>query len=108
MDCKEAEKMIPEYLSGELSGKQALNFIDHVEHCPECMEELSIQFLVKEGTARLEDGSSFDLNVELKNKIERSKTDIRRQRKVNLFIYFMEALAIVAVIFILILVIWHR
>lgn len=108
MDCKQAQKMIPQYLGDELDNRATLRFLEHVEECPECMEELSIQYLVSEGTVRLEDGSSFDLNRELKNKIEHSRQDIKRQKKMNWVLYALEILAIVAVIFILVLVVFMR
>ena len=46
MNCKETEKKIPSFLHDELDGSKLEEFIDHVESCPECKEELSIQFLV--------------------------------------------------------------
>ncbi len=55
MDCKDEEKMIPVFLQDELDIKVLNQFIEHIDGCPECMEELSIQFLVAEGLERLED-----------------------------------------------------
>ncbi|MDE6318231.1 MAG: zf-HC2 domain-containing protein, partial [Lachnospiraceae bacterium] len=54
MNCKEAEKMIPSFLNGELDGYDLAEFVEHIEECPECKEELSIQFLVAEGLEQLE------------------------------------------------------
>ncbi len=62
MDCKEVQKNIAAFLNGELQGKDAERFLNHIENCEECKEELSIQYLVREGTARLEGGGSFDLS----------------------------------------------
>lgn len=108
MDCKEIQKYISAYLKDELSGKKTLRFLNHVENCPECMEELSIQYLVQEGTIRLEEGSSFDLNQELKNKLVQSREDVKRRRKYNLVLYSVEAVAILSVVFILVLVVLYK
>lgn len=108
MDCKEVQKNISCYLDGKLNTKQMMRFLDHVENCSDCMEELSIQYLVEEGTARLEEGRGFDLNRELKKKIEDSREEIKRRRKLNMVLYAFEALAIIAVIFILVLVVLNR
>lgn len=108
MDCKDIQKKIPQYLNDELSGKEILQFINHVDSCSACNEELSIQYLVLEGTARLEDGSGFDLNKELKAKLENSRADVRRRRKMNAIIYTMEVFAFFAIAFILILVIFNK
>ena len=85
-----------------------LKLLSFVDSCSECNEELSIQYLVLEGTARLEDGSGFDLNKELKYKLENSRADVRRRRKMNAIIYTMEVFAFFAIAFILILVILNK
>ena len=48
MNCKEAEKMIPAFLVKQLNSRDLNQFLLHVEECPECMEELTIQYLVRE------------------------------------------------------------
>ena len=57
MDCKQAEKIIPSFLRKDLEGRKLAQFVEHIEDCPECREELSIQFLVTEGMEKLEEGS---------------------------------------------------
>ena len=61
MNCKECEKLIPAFIAGELSDKDLESFLAHVESCPDCEEELTIQILIAEGMSRLEDGRAFDL-----------------------------------------------
>ena len=61
MTCKEIEKIIPSFLNDDLDTDDLREFMDHIVNCEECMEELSIQFLVLEGMARLESGNVFDL-----------------------------------------------
>ena len=63
--CKEYEKLIPDFLIDNLDDVNLEKFISHIENCSECMEELSIQFLITEGMNRLEQGSNFELAKEL-------------------------------------------
>ena len=79
MDCKDEEKMIPVFLQDELDIKVLNQFIEHIDGCPECMEELSIQFLVAEGLERLEAGNNFNLQKALTNRL----LDARHQIKVR-------------------------
>ena len=65
MNCKEAEKTIPSFLNDELDGDDLADFLEHIEECPECKEELSIQFLVSEGLEQLEQGNNFNLQEAL-------------------------------------------
>ena len=77
MDCKETEKMIPAYLLNELEGKELDLFMEHIESCPECKEELSIQFLVSEGMEQLEAGNNFNLQKALQVKLEGALHQVR-------------------------------
>lgn len=108
MDCKEVQRNIMAFLEEELHGKSAETFLDHISQCAECKEELSIQYLVREGTARLEEGGSFDLSKDLDIMIEQSYKSIKKQRLAAIAIYSMEFFAILAVIFILVLVFLNK
>lgn len=104
MDCKEVQKNIAAFLNGELQGKDAERFLNHIKSCEECKEELSIQYLVREGTARLEGGGSFDLSKDLDVLIADSYLSIKKSRRAAWIIYSLEFVALAAVIFILVLV----
>ncbi|MBQ0027388.1 MAG: zf-HC2 domain-containing protein [Lachnospiraceae bacterium] len=105
MDCKEFANLTPKWIEDELYGKEAYRFLEHMETCDECREELHIQFLVKEGMERLESGESFNLDEELLNKVDAYKKRLIHQHKMNVAVYWMEAVAIAAMIFIIALVV---
>lgn len=108
MNCKEFTRLMPVWLNEDLHGKKANQFLDHINKCDECREELHIQYLVIEGTARLENASSFNLDEELAAKVNRYKIRLKREHFLNVAIYWLEAIALVAVIFILILVFYFN
>ena len=56
LDCKQTEKLIPQFLKDELDNRTEKKFLNHVDGCSSCLEELSIQFLVTTGMQRLENG----------------------------------------------------
>ncbi len=105
MDCKEFAAKTPLWIADELFGKEANRFMEHMEACDECREELHIQFLVKEGMERLENGESFNLEEELITKVDKYKKRLIHQHKMNVVIYWMEAIAIAAMAFIIALVV---
>lgn len=76
MDCKRVEKKIPKFLNNEMDVYSLKAFLKHVESCPECKEELSIQFLVTEGMNALENGDSYDLKNALENRLKKSYHEI--------------------------------
>lgn len=104
MDCKEFNRRIPEFIDDTLMGQDARNFLNHMSECAECNEELQIQYLVREGVARLEDATNFNLGGELNKKVEEYKRDLKHRKQATTVLYIMEALAVLGTAFILILV----
>lgn len=90
MNCKEAEKMIPLFLEDELDTDDLREFKAHIEKCPECNEELSIQFLVTVGLESLETGNVFDLQHELLWRMEDVDQRLQRSENMQWFLYVLE------------------
>ena len=105
MNCKETRKNIYRCIEDEIDGKELQNFMKHMAECEECREELGIQFLVTEGMQHLEKENTFDLQSRLDKKMELARRKISSRKRILWFMYFMETLAILAVIFMTILVI---
>lgn len=80
MECKEFERLIPDFIADRLDYPTLRRFCEHMDYCGECREELTIQFLVTEGVQRLEDGNAFDLQKELEERILSAKQKIRFNR----------------------------
>ncbi|MCM1136666.1 MAG: zf-HC2 domain-containing protein [Clostridium sp.] len=98
MTCKETEKLIPIFLEDDLDTVDLREFLEHIEGCEECKEELSIQFLVKEGLSRLEAGSVFDLKNELEYRIETEGYALKIRESLTWLSYILDALVVIAVI----------
>ena len=99
MNCKEAEKKIPSFLQDELDGSKLEEFVEHVETCSECKEELSIQFLVAEGLERLEGGHNFNLQKELVMKLEDAEHRIGVHKVLWYTLVCLEVAVAAAIIF---------
>lgn len=95
MSCKDAEKLIPLFLDDDLDNHDLSAFLDHIDSCPECKEELTIQFLVKVGMRRLEDGNTFNLASELESMLRDARRKLR-YRKSLLYISFALEIAVAA------------
>ncbi len=76
-ECRRFEKAIPSLLDGTADFQTLKQLRKHYEQCPDCREELSIQFLVTEGMNRLEEGSTFDLQGELQKRLFETDKKIR-------------------------------
>ena len=105
LDCKQTEKLIPQFLKDELDNRTDKKFLNHVDGCSFCLEELSIQFLVTTGMQRLENGDTFDLNRELRMRIDTEKRHLHILSSLQHGLYATEAMAILAATMILTMVV---
>lgn len=94
MNCKEFERLIPDYIEKKLDYLTLKQFSEHMERCPDCKEELVIQFLVTKGIERLEDGNAFDLQGELDQRLEEARRKIRLYGRISRIGLILEILAI--------------
>ncbi len=70
----------------------------HIEHCPGCKEELSIQFLINAGLARLENDGNINLQEELDQALENANHRIRMHHFIHQAIIAVEIVGIVALL----------
>ncbi len=98
MQCIQATKMIPGFIDGELSYKELEQFMEHIEECESCREELSIQFLVEVGLNSLEAGNTFDLQEELNEALEEARKRVKIYRVFRQGIFILECIGIAAVL----------
>ena len=106
LDCKQTEKLIPQFLKDELDNRTEKKFF--LFRCcslRRCLEELSIQFLVTTGMQRLENGDTFDLNRELRMRIDTEKRHLHILSSLQHGLYATEAMAILAATMILTMVV---
>ncbi|MGN1147177.1 MAG: zf-HC2 domain-containing protein [Lachnospiraceae bacterium] len=103
MDCKEFEKMIPAFLANTMDYRELKRFMEHVDNCPDCKEELTIQVLVSEGMVRLEEGSAFDLQKELDRRMQEAEKQMRMHNMLKVAGITLELAAFIAVAIIVII-----
>ena len=79
------EGKIPDFFADQLTNRELEDFLAHYDEYRECRDELSIQYLIHTGLARLETGEVFNLQKELAAYValERGRL-FRRERNVKL------------------------
>ncbi|RKM57041.1 hypothetical protein D6853_03215 [Butyrivibrio sp. X503] len=95
MTCKDAEKLIPLFLDDDLDNRDLSDFLYHMDNCAECKEELTIQFLVKVGMKRLEDGNTFNLKRELEGLLSDAGRRLKVRQSLVLLSYVLEGCVVV-------------
>lgn len=72
MNCQETQSNIMNYISHHLNNEQTKSFIEHIRSCPNCQDELEINYIVMVGLQQLDDGEilSVDFRKKLKEDID--------------------------------------
>lgn len=97
MKCLEIQHRMAAFIENQLDERDTEEFVAHIEGCESCREELAIQYLITEGMRCLEDGSAFDLNKELEEKLQLTLKRMRYKKNVNRMMLSLEAASIVVV-----------
>ena len=73
MDCRTFESKIPAYIAGKLNMEDMQEFLEHMDTCSACYDELEITYSVMQGIRQLDsedgDASAKDLELPLKDSI---------------------------------------
>ena len=93
LQCIHATKMIPAFILRELSCRELERFMEHMEECENCKEELSIQFLVEVGLNSLEAGNTFDLQEELNTALEEARKKVKIYRFFHHGLFILESVS---------------
>ena len=73
MKCRDMERYITLFINDKLSGMRMKEFIEHIEECSVCFDEMETNYLLKEALLRLETDGSYDLHGDLKKKKKNTK-----------------------------------
>ncbi len=107
MTCKEFEKQIPNFVEKKLDYWALKRFKGHYDSCPECQEELAIQYLVFEGLNRLEKGEAFDLQNELNRRIQEAGRQVEKDDNLLNLGTMLETVAMAAVAILALWILLH-
>ncbi len=83
MDCRTAESMVNRYIDHTLRVDELEEFLDHVESCPSCYDELETYFIVHEVTQQLDNQTEdtvLDFKKLLAQDIKKSRRYIHKKR----------------------------
>ncbi len=81
MECQEAQAMIVPFIEGRLDDEQTERFIEHVEQCSDCYDELEVYYIVMVGVKQLDEENDpiVDFNGDLKKYIAYKKEELNKK-----------------------------
>ncbi|MDO5147161.1 MAG: zf-HC2 domain-containing protein [Eubacteriales bacterium] len=83
MNCQETQSNIMNYINDRLSQEETKEFLSHVRSCPDCWDELEINYILFVGMRQLDDGEvlSADFQEKLREDIEGRYLQIKREEE---------------------------
>ena len=104
MTCVEAEKMVVPYMKDELSPTELEDFLDHINTCENCREELEIHYMVDMGLKKLDEADgTYDIVGDLKRKVAESYRSLRHISMFQITTYAVSTLMGMALIVMILL-----
>ncbi len=94
MTCLEAQSKIIAYIDYNLEKEEKINFLKHIQNCPNCKDELNIYYTMIEGMRQLDENLplSKDFTVELNDRMDRELKQNRKRRE-----FFRSSVCIVVI-----------
>ncbi len=85
MKCIEARRMVSPFVDKKLTDKETEQFLKHIEHCSDCMDELDIYFTMYKAMDTLDSGlhHEYDFKKMLENEIRSVRYGIMRRKIVR-------------------------
>ncbi len=100
MTCIKAQSMITPFINNKLKMKELEEFLEHIETCPKCKEELEFYYTLLTAMKQLDEDKNLsdDYKDELSGRIKRAKDKVIHvkytyYRKKTILILFMILLA---------------
>lgn len=103
MTCKETERLIQQYLNGELDERKTKVYLKHIKQCKACYEEMEITYMSTIGLERLESGASIDIGKEMEKLLQQSEKRLKKRTVIKISGVVLDAIAMIIVVFTLFL-----
>ena len=104
MNCQETQRLVMPYIQDELTPEELEGFLEHVEACPDCREELEIYFTVDVGIRQLDEGTgTYNIKGALETALELSRQRVHTLMILQIARYAVNTLCFWALFMILVL-----
>ena len=108
MECKEFTGLIQDFLNDRLEETKLSEFLDHIDECENCADELRIQYLIYEGLERLETGATFDVDKDLSDLMDLQRKRLRTREGIKLTAIASEIITTAAFVIVLFVVLFYQ
>ncbi|MEG2349532.1 MAG: zf-HC2 domain-containing protein [Hungatella sp.] len=99
MTCKETQSLVMPYIHQELTDEKMDEFLEHIETCKDCKEELEIYYTVEVGIRQLDtDNGNYNIKGTMESDIFMSKQRLATLRILNIIRYSADTLTLISLV----------
>ena len=99
MECRDFQKTVGPYLSENIDDSELNDFLNHVDQCESCREELELEYIINKGPEIIDSAeSNYDITANFRNRLEDENHYIRFRKKFLILRYIMDTLSFWAVL----------
>ena len=105
MKCEDAIKNMDRFVNHNMTTKELGEFLEHIDTCPSCYEELETYYTVAIALHYLDqnDGEGYNIPLRLKHNLEEARNRVRREKR---YYVILDVLLIVLVVTLLIMLVF--
>lgn len=101
MTCLEAQSNIMGFIDKKLPDDKVTEFVRHVKHCPNCMEELEIHYTLIVGMRELDNNKELSTNFkkDLENELNKWDNKVKKVKRFKISTFSVVFVGIVIMFF---------
>lgn len=82
MTCFEAQCLITPFINEELDTEQLKGFLEHINHCADCRDDLDVYFTLLNGMKQLDENKNIanNFHIDLDGFLHKQEEKIRQEK----------------------------
>ena len=106
MKCEDAIKNMDRFVNHNMTTKELGEFLEHIDTCPSCYEELETYYTVAIALHYLDqnDGEGYNIPLRLKHNLEEARNRVRREKRYYVMLHMLLSVLVVTLLIMLVFV----
>ncbi len=106
MKCEDAIKNMDRFVNHNMTTKELGEFLEHIDTCPSCYEELETYYTVAIALHYLDqnDGEGYNIPLRLKHNLEEARNRVRREKRYYVILHMLLIVLVVTLLIMLVFV----
>lgn len=103
MKCEDAIKNMDRFVNHNMTTKELAEFLEHIDSCPSCYEELETYYTVAIALHYLDqnDGEGYNIPLRLQHNLQEARDKVRREKRYYVVLQALLCLLLAVLIFML-------